>query len=172
MTEALEEAYQSSSVPPAGKVNWKSIIGLLPAGMLYAMAYSSFFNHSQRDDYTPLGYIWSLCGLALVVVSMIGIRTIRFGEKSDATSFIMFGWACLSALLGFVFLAGGPFPHNAWLGFGYVMMTMMLMNLGAIIFVWDSLTGIFGAYAKAIIVAMGSAGIIAAGVWAWFWIQY
>lgn len=165
----MEETYRSAAVASKGRANWRSVLALLPAMMLFVMAYASFFNDSQWDDYTPLGYVWSLCGIALVVVSALGIRTISFEKKSIPASSIMFGWACSEALLGVVFLAGGPFPHNAWLGFGYVMMTMMLMNLGAIILVWNSLTGIFGAFAKAIIVAMGSAGIVAAGVWALLW---
>ena len=137
--------------------------------MLFALAYSSFFNHIWWDDYTPLGYIWGFCGITLVAVTATGASRMEAGEKSPATSLIMFGWACSDALLGVLFLAGSHFPYGVWLGLGLALITILLMHLGAIFLVWDSLTGIFGAYAKALTVAMGSAAIVAAGIIAAIW---
>jgi hypothetical protein len=90
---------------------------------------------------------------------MVDIRS-----KSGVTSLLIFGWACLDALLGVAFFFGSDLPHNAWTGFGYVVITIALMHMGAAFIVWDTLTGIFGACAKAIAVAMGSAAVVASVV--------
>jgi hypothetical protein len=135
--------------------------------MLFALAYASFNNHIWWDDYTPLGYVWGSCGIALFAVAVLGISDVDVGEKSPETSLLMFGWGCSYAITGgFLVLAWQFLPYGVSLGLFYALITVLLMHLGAVFLVWDALTGIFGAYAKAFAVAMGSAAIVVAGVYA------
>ena len=160
MTEEQEENWLESERPQALNANWKSVLGVLPAIALLSLSYASFTNQNWQENYTPLGYVWGVAGIAVVVASVIGVRIVDVGEKSGGASLLMFGWACSDALLGVGFFFGRELPPNAWLGFGYAVVTIALMHMGATFIVWNSLTGIFGAYAKAIAIAMGSAAIV------------
>lgn len=160
MTEEQEETWLESDRPLALNANWKSVLGVLPAIALLSLSYASFTNQNWWENYTPLGYIWGVAGIAVVVASVIGLRIVDVGERSGGASLLMFGWAASNALLGFGFFFGGELPHNAWLGFGYAVITIALIHMGATFIVWDSLAGMFGAYAKAIAIAMGSAAIV------------
>jgi hypothetical protein len=155
-----EESWQESEDPRALRANMKSLLGLLPAIALFSLAYASLTEQTWWESSTALGYVWAMAGTAVVVESVIGVRMVDAGEKNGGTSLVMFGWACSNALLGVGFFFGGELPHNAWLGFGYAVITIALIQMGATFVVWDALTGIFGAYAKAIAIAMGSAAIV------------
>jgi len=162
-----ETSYQSPPPTSAEKINWRSLLGLLPATMLFALAYASFYNHIWWDDYTPLGYVWVSCGVALVVAAVLGIGEVDVREKSPETSLLMFGWGCSDAITGGTLVLAWQFlPYSVSLGLFYALMTVLLMHLGAVVLVWGTLTGIFGAYAKAFAVAMGSAAMVVAGVYA------
>jgi len=160
MTEARAEEWHVSELPQASNANWKSVLGLLPAIALLSHSYVSFTDQSWWESDTNLGYVWAIAGIALIVASVIGIRMVNVGEKSGGTSLLMFGWACSNALLGSGFFLGGGLPHNAWLGFGYAVIAIALMHMGAAFIVWDTLNGVFGAYAKAIATVMGLAAIV------------
>ena len=160
MTDAHEETWHESELPRALNANMKSLLGLLPAFALFSHSYTSFTDQSWWESDTTLGYVWAIAGIAVLVASVIGVRMVNVREKSSRTSLLMFGWACSNALLGIGFFFGGGLPHNAWLGFGYAVIAISLMHMGAAFIVWDTLTGIFGAYAKAIATMMGLAAIV------------
>ncbi|MFY9606966.1 MAG: hypothetical protein WAS24_09615 [Thermoplasmata archaeon] len=164
MTETPEETPYRQVGFPGSYPNWKSFLGVLPACLLFSLAYAGFFNHAWYGDYTSLGYIWLICGVALVAASIGGFRGVEVLEKSTETSLIMFWWACADALLGLAFLAGRHLPHNAWLGLALAFITVLLMHLGAIFVVWDTLTEVFGVFAKIMTAAMGVVSLVAAGV--------
>lgn len=161
MTDAAAEKFDGPYGLRAVNANWKSLLGILPTSLVFYLAYASFSTHLSREDYTPLGYAWAVGGVALLVLSVAGIRLVDVGYKSVATSLVMLGWACSDALIGIALLSVHGIPHNASTGLTYALVTILLIHLVAIFLVWDSLTGIFGAYAKGMTVAMGSAGIVA-----------
>ena len=115
-------------------------------------------------DYESLGLIWIACGAGLAITSVFGFRGIDTDEKSIETSLLLFCWACADALLLVAFAAGSQLPHNDWLGLAYAGITVPLMHTGVTFMVWDILTGVFGAFAKAMAVAMGAGALVAASV--------
>ncbi len=160
MTEAREETWHESERPGAMSANRKSVLGLLPAIALFSLSYGSLTGHSWWESDVTVGYVWAVSGITVVVASAIGVRMVDVREKSDGTSLLMFSWACSNVLLGIGFFFGSELPHNAWLGIGYAVITIALIHMGAAFIVWDTLTGLIGAYAKAIAIVMGSGAIV------------
>jgi hypothetical protein len=158
----LEHAELTRMVFPGSFPNRKSYLGVVPAIVFFALACASSRTHQWGSDCGPLVYLWASCGLALVAISVGGYRGIRVDEKSVETTFIMFCWACADVTLGLAFVLGRYLPNETWLGIGYACFTVMLMHLGTVLAVWDVMTGILGAFAKAMTTAMGAAALIAA----------
>jgi len=132
----------------------------LPAIALFSLSYGSFTGQSWWESDTTVGYVWAIAGITVAVASAIGVRIVDVREKSGGTSLLMFSWSCSNVLLGIGFFYSGELPHNAWLGFGYAVVTIALIHMGAAFIVWDTLTGLIGAYAKALAIVMGSGAIV------------
>jgi hypothetical protein len=76
---------------------------------------------------------------------------------------LMLGWAVGDALLVIAFGFGSDLSHNTWLALALASITVPLAQLGVMFIMWDSMTGMLGGFAKAMVIAIGSGALVAAG---------
>jgi hypothetical protein len=162
MTGVHSETSYDLEIPYSIEPNRKSLLGLLPASTLLFLSYMSFVQTNvPRDEYTSLVYVSAAAGLSMFLAAVIGYLSVDVWNKSGVATSLVFGWAVFDALFGAGFFFGAGWPSHVWFGYGYAVIVLSLMQMGTTFIVWESLTGVFGAYAKAIAVAMGFAAIAA-----------